>query len=107
MKLPAKVVGIFVGKGWSVVNETHTQSLFFRKVPVLNEERTLKIAISPDVGTFHLIPYFSRNQQLNELLTPLRREAPFFLEEDEIEAICLRLLDDIELVLKSTLSRVA
>ena len=105
MKLSEKVVGIFVGKGWSVVKETHTQSLFFRKVSVLDEERTLKIAISPDVDKFHLIPYFYDNQQLNELITPLRREAPFFLEEDETEAICLRLLDDIDLVLKSPLSR--
>ncbi|MFK8773359.1 hypothetical protein [Aeromonas caviae] len=107
MKLSEKVVGIFVGKGWSVVKETHTQSLFFRKVSVLDEERTLKIAISPDVDKFHLIPYFYDNQKLNELITPLRREAPFFLEEDETEAICLRLLDDIDLVLKSPLSRVA
>lgn len=107
MKLSEKVVGIFVGKGWSVVKETHTQSLFFRKVSVLDEERTLKIAFSPDVDKFHLIPYFYDNQKLNELITPLRREAPFFLEEDETEAICLRLLDDIDLVLKSPLSRVA
>lgn len=107
MMLSKKVVDIFVEKGWSVVNETYTQSLFFRKVTILNEERTLKIAISPDVSKFHLIPYFSRNQQLNDLLTPLRREAPFVLKEDEISAICLKLLEDIDSALKSVLPRVA
>ncbi|EKP0310055.1 hypothetical protein ACTG16_22500 [Aeromonas sp. 23P] len=107
MKLSEKVVGIFVEKGWSVVNETHTQSLFFRKIPILNEERTLKISISPDVSRFHLIPYFTRNQQLNELLSSLRREAPFFLEEDELEAVCLKLLEDIEVALEPVLLKVA